>query len=366
LYPVQTFPPSSPVEFQLYYQSDEPWNYLDDYSYTYSEEDSLDAGLNIVVRDTSGRVVSGIEPDSAAIERMGLSLCEVYSRERSDWDAEGGNTVSQPSLTLVNAGSAMLENAHLYYFFTTLREPQLRVYWMEQMDKATVTLDTLELGQYAVHVFYRGINLHPGDRVDHIEFELNNADWSMWNYEDDPSFTGSDSLSINHGVLVLDENANRLWGIQPSEYYDSTDVTPALSLSAKEESMYPDLSSPRVRIKNTGTVTLQSFRIYYYFTTENGNIPVCDAWDAPGCAVSIEDLGAGQYRIVYECVDANIEPGDYFPNIYGSVVGLHYTDWSSWDRLNDYSAQGLVNAWSESQNIVVEDLSGSVLWGAHP
>ena len=114
-------------------------------------------------------------------------------------------------------------------------------------------------------------------------------------------------------------------------------------------------------------VTLESFRIYYYFSTEDGEVPVCDVISALGCVVTVENISGNQYRVVYECVDANLEPGEeYFPNSDGIIVELHYDDMNDWDSSNDYSAEVLDNSWTDTKRIVVEDMSRNVLWGEKP
>lgn len=39
---------------------------------------------------------------------------------------------------------------------------------------------------------------------------------------------------------------------------------------------------------------------------------------------------------------------------------------NDWDSSNDYSAEGLDNLWNDTKRIVVEDISGNVLWGEKP
>ena len=121
-----------------------------------------------------------------------------------------------------------------------------------------------------------------------------------------------------------------------------------------------------VRIRNNGEVTINPVKVYYYFTVEGGKTPICDDWDTPGCSVNLEHISCDNYRIVFDCSEMNLEPGDYFPNQYGLVVGLHYEDWSDWDRSNDYSHPGEESDYVEAYKIVVEESDGTVLWGEHP
>jgi hypothetical protein len=363
--------------------------YKDDYSFIAPDSgdslhpeysDSLLDNMKIVVRDTSGAVISGIEPDSAAIKKMALSYCSAYSMERANWDEPDGNTLTQPTLALVNEGSNVVENAHLYYFFATSGEPVVTADLQEKVDKATVYLDIMghedTLNRYAVHIAYRGIELHPEDRINGINFEIRNSDGSLWNYQADPSFLCSDTslcddtLVYNANILILDDEGNRLGGMHPGDFSSDTGSMTDIILEASDSSS-DYVSRPKVRILNSGDDTLQSFRIYYYFEVERGSHVSLGVPNPPvGCTVNLEQLVGSKYRLVYACSNVNVFPNDTFPGIAGITVELRQYNISGnynfWDRNNDYSAQGLDSGWRETENIVVKDLEGNIVWGIEP
>lgn len=365
LEPGGTFPDSGLMEFDLSYFTGTPWNNNDDYSFIhYGEDETLRNNLHIVVRDTSGRIISGYAPDSAAIRRMSLPACVVFSKERADWNVP--QVLTRPSLALENNGSSEISEIQLHYYFKTSSLPVLTVDLQEYADSAVVTLDTLGEEFYAVRIAFWGIILHPGDRIDGINFEISNLDAALWDFQDDPSFVGSDTLVSSPKILALGGDLNRIWGMYLNEIAESYGPF-YVWLEASESSVVPEISRPRIRLLNEGTDTLKSFKIYYYFSTEDSRIPVCDVISAPGCSVRVENLSADQYRIVFECIDANIPPGeDYFPDDSGIIVELKYGDMTRWERSNDYSAEGLCEFWSDTKRIVVEDMSGKVLWGVKP
>jgi hypothetical protein len=128
---------------------------------------------------------------------------------------------------------------------------------------------------------------------------------------------------------------------------------------------------PKVRIINSGDDTLQSFKVYYYFEVERGSYVNLSAPNLPsGCTVNLEPLIGSKYRLIYTCSNANIVPNDTFPGIAGIAVELRQYNlpgnYNFWDRNNDYSAQGLDAVWKETQNIVVKDLEGNIVWGIEP
>lgn len=361
--PLEQFPEIDPIEIQLLYNSGVPWSHFDDYSFIHhNNEDELLDNDRVVVWDKYSKIISGVVPDSIDIVNSSYSFCLMSSKERTDWQNPGGNTTSEPSLRLKNVGNYLVKNAHLYYYFSADVYPNIIPDIQDHADKATVHIETLDSNYYAVHISFENIDLYPGDSIEGINFELSNTDLSPWDYKDDPSFLGSDTLINNINILVLDENANRLGGMNLDEIKGQLSFAPeALELSSDSA-----VSSPKIRLFNGGIRSIESFKVYYYFTTENGKDPICDVIDAPGCLISVEHIQDDQYRIVYECTGVHVQPGGYFPNSGGMIVELHYNDMSDWDRSNDYSAEEIENTWSTGYKIVIEDMDGKLIWGEYP
>ena len=53
--------------------------------------------------------------------------------------------------------------------------------------------------------------------------------------------------------------------------------------------------------------------------------------------MSLENLGDGEYRVIYDYGSTIIQPGQLIPGGDGNVIGLNYTNWSTFDDSNDYS-----------------------------
>lgn len=358
------FPSTNLIEFKLSYADGSAWNPASDWS-CYGAE-ALSENSHLVVWDSTNTKLSGLEPDysvdTLVTEISLMGDVKAYSKERSY-----NSSVTQPSLSVQNMGDTVLTGFHAYYYIATSKEPEMKVFWMAEQSKATWELIKLTDTIYAAHIQYDGISVQPGDYFNYIDFEINNVDWSVWNFDDDPSYIDARSLTLNEKVVVTDLSGNGLWGTSPFLPVDGADdKVSSAYITARDESYSADLSSPRIRLFNDGETTLNSLRIYYYFTTEGGKEPVLGKWDVPLCDVNVEALGGNNYRIVYRCTNAGLEPGQELPNMYGSIVGLHYSDWSDWNSSNDYSHGDLSSSFTQTNKIVVEDGKGTLLWGVHP
>ena len=282
------------------------------------------------------------------------------SRERSLY-----NNISQPSLTFVNAGNTLMKYFKLRYYFTTLNTPQVKSWWRPDMSKSTVSLCHVKDNLWTVDIVYNNLSMKPGQYLQNIEFEVYNSDWSAWNFADDPSCIKNDTLQMNGRVVACDASGKTMWG-------DVSDVeivsgVKGVKVLSRDESSYENLSNPRIKLRNTGTATLNNLKVFYYFTTESGQEPVLEQWDVTGCNIQLEKLdSANSYRLVFTTGSTGFEPGQEWPNSYGWIVGLHYDDWATWDKTNDYSNPGFSQTYIETDKIVVEDSNGKVLWGRRP
>lgn len=113
---------------------------------------------------------------------------------------------------------------------------------------------------------------------------------------------------------------------------------PGLAIYQYEQAMSDNtISKPLMYIANTGTSTISDFVVYYYFTVENGKTPAFDNWNTPNSTESLEDLGNGNYRIVFNFKGYSLAPSSRIPATGEMQFGLHYADYSAWDKSNDYS-----------------------------
>ena len=322
--------------------------------------------LSIPVFDETGRRVGGLVPslDTTAQGVADLYEVRVEAKERS----QTGN-VSQPSVRVTNTGDLALPGFRLRYTFKTAKKPELRVYWIDRMPNAAWSLVDLGENLHAVEFVYSGIDLKKGESVSPVDFELFHADWSPWNRADDHSALGvGGEWAPAPFVELFTLDGGRLWGISPDMIpSDSTETEPprlSLKVLGREESALANKSTHRLRVVNDGDLPVTGFKVYDYFTSE-GPEPLFEPWDVPRCAVSKEWLGGLDWRMVYDCSDAVLDPGQEIDWAeWGMLVDRHYPDWSAWDASNDWSA--LTSEWAEAPRIEAVAADGTPLWGEAP
>lgn len=134
-------------------------------------------------------------------------------------------------------------------------------------------------------------------------------------------------------------------------------------LSRNEALSESNISKVRIYIQNTGTETIDSFSYRYYFTTENGLPPCVQDYYTPNEQITLVPYGSGYY-IQYTVTNANLIPGGLLPHSSGNIVGLHYNDWSNWDKTNDFS-ENMSSNFVENQNIPFY-YNGTKIYGNEP
>jgi len=137
----------------------------------------------------------------------------------------------------------------------------------------------------------------------------------------------------------------------------------SVKMFSRDEALYQqNMSKPRIYLHNTGTETINGACYYYYFTTENGKQPVVENYNNPQ-PVTLENLGNGTFRLKYDLTGISINPGAVIPASDGNCTGLHYSDWSAWDKSNDISNNGS-EQFFENQNIPVFTTNGIQIYGS--
>ena len=124
-------------------------------------------------------------------------------------------------------------------------------------------------------------------------------------------------------------------------------------------------SKPRISIQNLGSSSLNGFQMRYRFLVEAGKTPVVENWYVPSGTASLVSVGGGLWDLVLAFPTQVLQPGQIFPNTSGLVVGLHYADWSAWDKSDDPSHQ-VATSLQPNGKVVVEDASGNFLAGSFP
>lgn len=140
----------------------------------------------------------------------------------------------------------------------------------------------------------------------------------------------------------------------------------AIEIYSKDEGLNEaNISKPRIYVENTGTEAISDFYYYYYFTVEDGKTPILEDYYVPYPEITLADLGNGLYRIRYNYAGSTLNPGEIIPDISGNVVGLHYGDWSAYDKSNDYS-NNLSSTFLINDKIVFYASDGTLIYGIEP
>jgi len=133
---------------------------------------------------------------------------------------------------------------------------------------------------------------------------------------------------------------------------------------SREEANETNHTKPRIYIMNTGTETISDMYYCYYFEVENDKTPEYQVYWAPNHIINLEYLGGSLYRIKYTLTGTTVAPGAMFVAPDGNVIGIHYTDWSPWNKTNDFSYNGSTN-FLENPNIAVY-VNGTRVYGNEP
>lgn len=145
---------------------------------------------------------------------------------------------------------------------------------------------------------------------------------------------------------------------------DSIESVSLRAYSYEEMRNAQNQSNPRIYFVNEGVASVSSFSAEYYFYSEGGKTPVLERYYVPDFSVSLDSMGDNLYKIVYIYTGKPIPPGGVIPNTAGIVVGIHNSDYSSWDKTDDYS-NNLSPVFSENNRICIY-YGGTRIFGIPP
>jgi hypothetical protein len=86
-------------------------------------------------------------------------------------------------------------------------------------------------------------------------------------------------------------------------------------------------------------------------------------WHSPNADVSLQALGGSKYRVKYDYTGFTLPHLTSTPFPSRTLVGLHYADWSSVNRANDFS-NNLSPNYLANTKIQVVDSAGNVIFGS--
>lgn len=322
----------------------------------------------IVVRDASGRILSGELPPGEDPARVAKVV--VMARDAGS----GESNFVKPVLRIRNVGAVPLRAAKVLWF---VKVPVGSSLLVSDWDTPEASLSSRELqgGIWEVSIHLDQYRLFPQQETGEIQFGISLKSGQSWNKSEDPSRVGGD-LVEHRGVLVFDDLGRRIWGdlpdfttmtVSPRDPGSGEDALRLLNVEAREEAP-GDLvyARPRIRVTNTGAQDAKGFQLGIWVDNPGAVQPILDAsWYVPGCDVRMQAATVGQ-KLVYSCPDVTISAGGTWPDPAGSVAGLHLPQWQKWGRSSSWSLDGLTGAFAPTTRITVETLSGTIVKGTRP
>lgn len=134
----------------------------------------------------------------------------------------------------------------------------------------------------------------------------------------------------------------------------------ALEVYAKNEGYYEtNIIKPRIYIANLGTAALDSFKVVFKFTT-NGKTPKLEDWYTPYETPSLVKVSGNTYKVIYDYAGYSLLPGTVVPDTAGNVVGVHYTDWSTFNVTTSFRPGP---SFALNTNLGVYDKNGTLVYG---
>jgi serine/threonine-protein kinase len=91
----------------------------------------------------------------------------------------------------------------------------------------------------------------------------------------------------------------------------------------------PSSVKPRIAFVNRGGSPISWIRMVWPLAFPGGAYPVVDVYYAPKCAARLEGTGADG-RLVVECADLSLSPGQTWPGPDGMSLSVHQPDWTPW------------------------------------
>ncbi len=122
-------------------------------------------------------------------------------------------------------------------------------------------------------------------------------------------------------------------------------------------------SEPRIYIENTGTETISGITLRYFVQAETGTEIQVDEYHTPQSSVTKHNAEEYGY-VLYEFTGVSLSPGESLPDQSGNSVGIHFSDWSSYNKENDFS-NNMSQNFEENPNIAVYS-GGEKIYGNTP
>lgn len=312
-----------------------------------------DAGASAVAAILGG---SGTAADVATQERPQVTTPRIGSeKDVVVLHYEAGlaeKNTSRPRFVVAKGGESAVEGFKIAYYFTA--------------DPAREPVAEIDYPKYPIHVEHLGgdqwrfildlssetilpQSIHPDNNG--YQIRLHYRDWSPWNHRHDYSADRNVGYpKLNDKIVVYDLEGNILWGVPPALAENLTvDEKKSVSLDYTDAGSFePNLWRPEFKLKNTGSISLQNFKIRAYIQSPDGknfSQPTED-WFTPESSPKLSRLAGNVWQLEIAFDSHILYPGQ---SVSSGNIGVHLTDWSAFGK--------------ELLGLVVVDSNGEILWG---
>jgi hypothetical protein len=305
----------------------------------YGTDDSNERAVRFRITVDPG--VWGAQPASDQVS-------EYFSADRQSPD----DNHIRPRVRIRNKGnsSVPLSEFTLRYWYSS-EGRQSEQAWLDYVDPAigaaNVTTKFVKLRPREGSDGYVQLGFKPGagnlaanSVTPEIQLRFNKSDWSAYHETGDYSYNSVPTTYVESPKVTLYRNNILIYGTEP-EPIPQSQIVQAADIFIKDEGIgESNIVKPRFYLVNTGNVTIGGFHLRYFFTVENGKTPVLESYYLPNVTAKLEDLGNGFWDVDYHWQGMSFGPTMYVPDPSGFVSGIHYSDWSTFDKSNDLSNPG--------------------------
>lgn len=324
-------------------------------------QSKVQEGEIILIEDLNGNdggtYTIDVGPPTAADTPAPAQL-KVESR---DSNLNNGN-ISSVETRITNQSGRDLPDFKVVYYFETeyFQAPVLEDWWSVHSAVHVVQRGS---EQYAVEFNYSGYTLLAGASLPEGEASvgLHYADWSDWNRTNDFSNNGSASFAVNPNIAVFDAFGRLIYGQVPEVRAARTPVVDVVAWSQEDKLNDPAWTSPDIYIQNKAD-DISNFTVYYYFTADNGQVPILADFSSPKAAVTLQNLGSAKYRIKYDYTGFTLPHLISYPGQSQTVVGIHYGNWSTVNKNNDAS-NNKSTTFKANPKIQIFDSTNKLIYG---
>ena len=288
----------------------------------------------VVGKGVASNPSSQIAPVSPTAWKKNRDVFVMHREARGDYEP---NT-SRPRILVANSTDKDIRGFKVAYYFTAdpARNPMVEV----DYPKIPVTLENLGGDQWrfildATDSVLRSKSVFPS--LDGWQIRLHYNNWADFNHLDDWSADYNIGYPKNNKkIVVYDASGRILWGQEPSVYKSEDDgviASPKGILSWSDSAPWEiNAFKPQVTIKNTGTIALKDYhaKLWFRVPEEKSLYIPADDWYTPVSKPGLKNIGENVWEL-----DMHFDTYMLYPkeSVIEGNIGLHLTDWSSFDKL---------------------------------